>query len=193
MPSPFNEAALEQAFIELLSEQGYPHAFGNTLDRDSSDDVLLKNDLRRFLLNRYHADNLTRSEADSIIRELNALPASDLYETNKTISQKIQDGFLLKREDYKAKDLYIQLIDYSGLDHQWAPVLEGEAMAVNEVSLNWGDANIYRFVTQLEITGVDNQKRIPDGIIYVNGLPLVVLEFKSMVRAAIHTLDSNHS
>jgi type I restriction enzyme R subunit len=185
MLKPFNEAALEQAFIDLLSEQGYSHALGNTLTRASTDDVLLKDDLRRFLLLRYKADNLTNSEADNIIQELDALPASDLYETNKTISQKIQDGFLLKREDYKAKDLYIQLIDYSGLDHQWAPVLEGEAMAVNEVSLNWGDANIYRFVTQLEITGIDNQKRIPDGILYINGLPLVVFEFKNAVREEV--------
>jgi type I restriction enzyme R subunit len=33
---------------------------------------------------------------------------------------------------------------------------------------------------------VDNQKRIPDGIIYVNGLPLVVFEFKSAVREEVN-------
>ncbi len=39
------------------------------------------------------------------------------------------------------------------------------------------DHNIYKFVNQIEIVGT--QKRIPDGIIYINGLPVVVFEFKS--------------
>ena len=42
------------------------------------------------------------------------------------------------------------------------------------------DKNIYRFVNQLEINCYD--KRIPDGIIFINGLPLVVMEFKSAIR-----------
>jgi type I restriction enzyme R subunit len=33
-------------------------------------------------------------------------------------------------------------------------------------------ANIYKFVNQLEIIG--SEKRMPDGIIYINGLPVVV-------------------
>lgn len=41
-------------------------------------------------------------------------------------------------------------------------------------------------VNQFEIEGF--HKRIPDGILYINGLPLVVFEFKSAIResAAIH-------
>ena len=35
-------------------------------------------------------------------------------------------------------------------------------------------------VNQLEIKGTE--KRIPDGIVYINGLPMVVLEFKSAVK-----------
>ncbi|MEM6772734.1 MAG: type I restriction endonuclease, partial [Bacteroidota bacterium] len=83
--------------------------------------------------------------------------------------------------------LYVQLIDYTGLDEQWAKVAEATTIMANEVPISWGnDNNIYRFVTQLEITGVDNQKRIPDGILYINGLPLVVFEFKSAVREEVN-------
>ncbi len=48
------------------------------------------------------------------------------------------------------------------------------------------DENIYKIVNQLEIQGYE--KRIPDGILYINGLPLVVFEFKSAIRenATIH-------
>ena len=42
------------------------------------------------------------------------------------------------------------------------------------------DNNIFKVVNQLEITG--KEKRIPDGIVYINGLPLVVFEFKSAIR-----------
>ncbi|MDA3971262.1 MAG: HsdR family type I site-specific deoxyribonuclease, partial [Desulfobulbaceae bacterium] len=46
--------------------------------------------------------------------------------------------------------------------------------------------NIYKMVNQLEITGYE--KRIPDGILYINGLPLVVFEVKSANReeATLH-------
>ena len=40
--------------------------------------------------------------------------------------------------------------------------------------------NRYRLVNQLEIEG--SETRIPDAILYINGLPLVVFEFKSAIR-----------
>ena len=60
--------------------------------------------------------------------------------------------------------------------------LAAEARAKYDV----GDPNIYRIVNQLEIEG--REKRIPDLILYINGLPLVVFEFKSAIRenATLH-------
>jgi type I restriction enzyme R subunit len=50
------------------------------------------------------------------------------------------------------------------------------------------DKNIYKFVNQLEILG--SEKRIPDGIVYINGLPLVVFEFKSAIREEATIYDA---
>ncbi len=152
----FTEAQLEQAFIDLLGEEGYPHVLGAQIVR-SADEVLIQEDLKSFLLQQYAKENISESEVTGIIRELLKLPASDLYESNKAFMKWVTDGFLLKREDHTQKDLYIQLIDYSAQDQ-----------------------NIYKMVNQLEIQGFE--KRIPDGILYVNGLPLVVFEFKSAIR-----------
>ncbi len=152
----FTEAQLEQAFIDLLGEEGYPHVLGAQIVR-SADEVLIQEDLKTFLLQQYAKENITESEVTGIIRELLKLPASDLYESNKAFMKWVTDGFLLKREDHTQKDLYIQLIDYSAEDQ-----------------------NIYKIVNQLEIQGFE--KRIPDGILYINGLPLVVFEFKSAIR-----------
>lgn len=184
----FNEARLEQAIIELLGQQGYPHYTGDSLQRGSHSEVLLKDDLRQFLAAQYAADNITPGEIESIIQQLDSLPALDLYDSNKTIHKRVADGFLLKRERslINQKDLYVQLIDYSGLPELRVPV-EGEVETLQaEPAAGYHTGNIYRLVSQLTIEG--SEKRIPDAILYINGLPLVVFEFKSAVRedATIH-------
>ena len=52
--------------------------------------------------------------------------------------------------------------------------------------IGYDDHNIYKVVNQLEIEG--REKRIPGAILYINGLPLVVFEFKSAIRenATLH-------
>ena len=110
----FTEEKLEHAFIELLEQQGFPYVPGADIAR-KTDEVMIEDDMLEYLLNRYGNDNLTRNEANQIIRQLKGYASSDLYESNKTIMKMVSDGFILKREDRTQKDLYIQLIDYSGL------------------------------------------------------------------------------
>jgi type I restriction enzyme R subunit len=178
----FTEAQLEAAIIELLGEQGYTHLTGDQIIR-APIDVLIKEDLRSYLAAKYAKDHITEGEVENIVKQLETIPASDLYESNKTFCKWLSDGFLLKREVVKGepsasgkvqyqskKDLYIQLIDYDDV---------------------LGGHNIFKIVNQLEIDSLslDYPKRIPDGILYINGLPLVVFEFKSATReeqASLH-------
>ena len=182
----FTESKLERAFSELLEQEGYPHCLGITLTHQP-DEVLIEEDLHNFLKKRYANQGITDSEIKSILLELKSLPASDLYESNKRFMKMLSDGFILKREDHNQKDIYIQLIDYSGLEKQTYAAEELiSIVAEPQAEYKTTDANIYHFVTQLEIQG--SEKRIPDGILYINGLPLVVFEFKSAIRedATIH-------
>jgi type I restriction enzyme R subunit len=160
----FTEEKLEQAFIELLAEEDISYIPGQAIERDAAE-VLIIQDLSDFLLKQYSADELTLSEVNYIIKDLKAYSSFDLYESNKAIMKLVADGFVFKREDRSKKDLYIQLIDYSDKD-----------------------SNIYKVVNQLEIQGYE--KRIPDGILYINGLPLVVLEFKSAIRENCNIYDA---
>ncbi len=182
----FTEAQLELAIIDKLEALGYPHVLGNQISREPSE-VLIQQDLRLFLTQQYASDNITSGEIDSIIRRLTTLPASDLYESNKAIMKMVSDGFLLKREDRSQKDLYIQLIDYSKpATYYAAKAVEKATMTAECQPVYQSGTNIYKMVNQLEIVGYE--KRIPDGILYINGLPLVVFEFKSAIReeATIH-------
>ena len=182
----FTEQKLEKAFTELLGQEGYPHHSGITIIR-KPDEVIIEEDLRNFLLNQYAQENITLNEVNAIILQLKVLPSSDLYESNKTFLKMLSDGFILKREDRSQKDIYIQLINYAGLNKHRQPKEEELIYIIAEPEENYTiDTNIYKFVNQLEILG--NEKRIPDGIVYINGLPLVVFEFKSAIRedATIH-------
>ncbi|HIL21451.1 MAG TPA: HsdR family type I site-specific deoxyribonuclease [Candidatus Thioglobus sp.] len=188
----FTEAQLENAIIQLLGEQGYPHVLGGQLERGITD-VLIEDDLRSYLTSQYADVGISTNEIDGIIRQLALLSPSDLYDSNKTFCKWLSDGFLLKREDPTQKDIYIQLIDYHDLSLMQHVGEDGILAAVAEPSASYRvERNIYKIVNQLEIEGVASasggELRIPDGILYINGLPLVLFEFKSAIReeATIH-------
>ncbi|NKI27830.1 type I restriction endonuclease subunit R [Arenibacter sp. 6A1] len=174
----FTEAKLEQAFIELLGNEDFPHFTGNTIAR-AEDEVLIEDDLKSYLLNRYEKESLTETEAQSIILQLKTLSSTDLYESNKKIMRWLADGFILKREDRQQKDIHIELIDYKGLENQ-RKSQNLDSIVADPIVKYPPDINIYKFVNQLEIVGTE--RRIPDGIIYINGLPLVVFEFKTAIQ-----------
>jgi type I restriction enzyme R subunit len=166
----FTEEKLEKAFTELLGQEGFPHHLGISITR-KPDEVLIEEDLQTFLLTQYADQSITPNEIKSIILQLKSLSASDLYESNKTFLKMLSDGFILKREDRNQKDIYIQLINYVGLNKHRQPDLPNEdstntesghlisILAESEKDLV--DNNIYKFVNQLEILGTE--KRIPDG------------------------------
>ncbi|MDE6034821.1 MAG: type I restriction endonuclease subunit R [Ruminococcus sp.] len=155
--SSFNEHSLEMAIMELFQDEEYIYTNGENISRDISE-VLLTDDLRKYINKRYGNNGITKSETDGIIMQLRSISGT-LYEANKTFYKMLCDGFILNREDNAQKDLFINLVDFESPDN-----------------------NIFRIVNQFEIKGLNNQVRIPDAIVFVNGLPVVVFEFKSAVR-----------
>lgn len=152
----FNEHSLELAIMELFAQQGYSYQSGETIHKELSK-VLLRDDLRMFLQERYSAQGITPLEVERAIARLTADNGAPLYEQNRQTHRLMTEGFAIKREDASLPDLFVEVIDF-----------------------DQPDRNIFKVVNQLEIKGLE--KRIPDGIVYVNGLPVVVLEFKSAVK-----------
>ena len=161
----FNEHSLEMSIMELFQDEGYLYMNGEQIHRERSE-VLLTDDLRQYLLNRYAKDGLTATEVDGILLRLKAISGT-IYEANKTFCKLLCDGFILNREDRTQKDLYIQLVDYDQPEN-----------------------NVFKIVNQFEIEGVGGQLRIPDSIVFLNGIPVVVLEFKSAVKENTTILDA---
>ncbi len=176
----FTESRLEQAITELLGAQGYPFTPGADIAH-GEDEVLIEEDLRKYLFEKYQHEKLRANEVDQVILKLKSYASSDLYESNKAIMRLVSEGFILRREDYHQKDLYVQLIDYSGLPEFHQPDSQNLPSIATENDPEYlKDNNIYRFVNQFEITGYE--KRIPDGILFINGLPVVVFEFKTAIK-----------
>ena len=161
----FNEHALEMSIMELFQDEEYTYINGKSIIRDMSD-VLLADDLRKYLHDRYSSEGITDSEIDGIVLNLRSISGT-IYEANKAVYKLLCDGFILNREDRSQKDLYISLIDFE------AP-----------------EKNIFKIVNQFEISGMNNQTRIPDAIIFINGIPVVVFEFKSAVREDTTIMDA---
>lgn len=161
----FNEHALEMSIMELLKDEEYTYLNGNQIHRERTE-VLLVDDLKQYLYSRYASDGITPSEVDSIILMLRNIYGT-IYEANKAVYKMICDGFIFNREDITQKDLYIELIDFDTPEN-----------------------NIFKAVNQFEIEGVNNQIRIPDSIVFVNGIPVVVFEFKSAVKENTTIMDA---
>jgi len=159
----YTESQLEQAFISLLETEGYQYINGKELDRTTNQEVLLKDDLRSFLINHY--TDLEEIELESIVNEIAFESASNLYESNKYICKLLADGLVFKRNNPAKKDLHIRYIDIENIQ-----------------------ANNFKIVNQLEIQGTE--LRIPDLIVYINGIPVVVFEFKTAIEENVTIHDA---
>lgn len=160
----FTEEKLENAIMDMLQERGYEHVLGENVKREDDSDVIITSDLHDYLAKKYSVNGITESEISEIIHDLRSLSATDLYASNKTFLKWITNGYKVVRKERNKTDFIARFIDF---DDQ--------------------DLNIYKVVNQLEISGYESRRR-PDGIVYINGLPVVVFEFKSAIRedATIH-------
>lgn len=152
----FNEAQLEQAFVELFKNEGYDYVHGENITRDTRN-VILYDDLRHFLQKRYKTEGITEDEINRAIAKLETSEGGGVYAENVEALRLLQEGFSLKRTNPELPNLYVCPVDYAEIGN-----------------------NTFKFVNQFVIEG--EHHRIPDGIVFANGLPLVVLEFKNAIK-----------
>jgi len=158
MPALFSEAVLEQAIIDKFKAEGYDYVSGDNLHRELTD-VLIEEDLSAFLAAKYAPQGVTQSEIDSIIRNLRYAAATPVYSANRAMFTRMVEGETFVREDRSAKDFHLRLIDFDEDNNK----------------------NIVKIVNQMTVKGPKATRR-PDAIVYINGLPVVVMEFKSAIK-----------
>lgn len=152
----FTEAELEKAIITLFEQQGYIYINGENLHR-KYEDILLLDDLRQFLFSRYADEVLSEVELQKIINRLTLIPANPLYAANKETFWLINEGFDLQRDDTTKVALHVDYIDFDEPQN-----------------------NIFKVVNQYSIQG--EQLRRPDLLVFINGIPVAIFEFKSAIN-----------
>lgn len=152
----FTEAELERAIIELFRQQGYEYTYGEAIHREL-DTVLLEEDLRAFLTRQYQDKHLSDVEMKKIVNMLSLIPSAPLYAANRQAFWLVVEGFDLVRDRLGELPVHIDFIDFEHPEH-----------------------NIFRVVNQYSVQG--KRLRRPDLILFINGIPVSIWEFKTAIE-----------
>jgi len=155
MKAKYYESDYEEALINLLIQQGWQYTDGRNISRDNRE-VLLVDDLTNYLHQRY-AD-LENSDIEEIINRLRHVSGQTHFELLRNTYYLVRDGFR-----------YTRNLDGATFDIEF----------VNFEAHN-NSHNIYRCVNQFEVGyGLKADIRIPDVLLFVNGIPLCIFELKN--------------
>lgn len=157
--SAFSEDTYEQALIELfqsLEGKQFRYQYGPNIERDYTNPIL--DDVLQESLQRINPA-LPQCAIDDAIKKLHQIEGSSLYECNFKFTQMMQYGIEVQYTDanHQLKTSIVNLIDY---EHE--------------------DENDFLVVNQYTVQELDTKR--PDIVVFVNGLPLVVIELKSPSR-----------
>ena len=153
MATCFTEADYERSVIELFQNLGYSHIYTPDLERDYSTPFLesvLQDCLVKINKNLPYA---AIAEAMSKLRDFES---GSLVQRNDIFMNYLQNGISVKYlENGEERTNIVYLIDYKNVDNNDFCVLN-------------------------QFTYIENgNNRRPDVIVFVNGLPLVIIELKS--------------
>lgn len=150
----FDEAELENAFIDLFKKLGYDYSNGETIHRQFKD-VILYDDLKKYLKNRYNT--LSDNEVKRIISIVDNIPSIPLYDNNKQTYKIVTEGIDFQRDDSSLLAIHIDFIDYGNIDN-----------------------NNFKIVNQYTVE--DIRQRRPDLLVFINGIPVSIFEFKTAIE-----------
>ena len=158
------ESEYEYAFIAFLEAAGWSYLSGNNVSRSTKRDVLIADDFKSFLCKTN--PDLTADEITQVFDTVRLAGAESDFATLHKVYGWMVNGMQFIPQDGNARML--QLIDYENTDN-----------------------NIFRAVNQFTVEYTNNgqkENRRPDVLLFVNGMPLCVIELKNPAdaNATIH-------
>lgn len=162
----FCESEYENAFISFLENEGWQYLPGDKLKRTYGSEVLNTDDLEQFL----HSTNadLTDEEIKRLSDTVRLVGAETDFATLHKVYNWMIDGIQFTPQNGQAR--IVPLIDFENPDN-----------------------NIFRVVNQLTVDYIDNgnhHDRRPDVLLYVNGMPVCIIELKNPADAKATIFDA---
>lgn len=153
---PFTESNYENAVLQLFTQTlDYSYAYGPDIERD------------------YH----------SALYEDELLPA--LQDLNPSLPQTALDDALYKLKNFESGSLLQKNMVFTDYLQNGVPVKyfeNGEEHSNLVYLVNYNEPAKNRFLVANQWTIIENSEKRPDIILFINGLPLVVVELKSPSR-----------
>ena len=148
------EITVQKAAIDCLKELGYTYKEGNSLQRDLKK-VVLEENLREFLTSSYPG-----------------VPETAINEALSAFTQ--HEGMDL---DHRNRDFHLKMTQ--GVSITWKDA-SGKEQARHLYPINYKEPEKNNFVCADEVKIIGKNSRRTDLLIFINGLPLIVFEFKNM-------------
>jgi len=161
MANKITEDAVEQMAIEILEAQGFSYIYGPTIapdgelpERGNFADVILRERLKK-AIDKLNPD-IPEEAKEQALRQVANLPSQNLIENNEVFHRMVTDGVEVEYlGEHGVKGDKVWLFDFQNIHNN-------EFIVCNQFT-----------VIQ------DNINKRPDIILFVNGLPLVVIELKN--------------
>lgn len=154
--SVYLEENYEKSIIELFqNDLGYDYVYGPDVERDFNSPLY-----EEVLLDSLYRINksLAKEAIDEAIHKVKNYELGDLVSKNETFMDYLQNGVPVKYFDgEEERSTIVYLVDYDDIHNN-------------------------SFIVSNQWTFVENSKKRPDIIIFLNGLPVVLVELKSPSR-----------
>lgn len=152
---PFTEGDYENSIIELFKEMGYTHVYGPDVERDYNS-PLFESELEESL-RRINPELCDEAIADALYK-LHHFENGELAQQNAVFMDYLQNGIEVTfRHNGERRADIAYLIDYKNKDNN-------------------------SYIVANQWTFVEHSNKRPDIILFINGLPLVLMELKSPSR-----------
>lgn len=163
MEQLFTEASYENSIIELFENMGYEHVYGPNIERDFYSPFYeeeLENSLHN--INR----GLSYTALQEAVNKLRNIENGSLVQKNIVFMDYLQNGITVNYFDNgEEKSDIVYLVDYKNIDNN-------------------------SFVIANQWTFIENSTKIPDVILFLNGIPVVLMELKSPSREETDVSDA---
>lgn len=160
------ESEYEYAFIGFLEAEGWNYIAGNNINRNDKREVLIADDFKKFIAKTN--PELTEDEVTQIFDTVRLVGAESDFATLHKVYGWMVDGIQFTPQNGLAK--MVALIDFENPDN-----------------------NIFRVVNQLTVEYTNNgqkENRRPDVLLFVNGMPLCVIELKNPADSRATVYDA---
>ena len=160
------ESEFENAFISFLEDEGWDYLPGSSIVRDSKTAVLYADDMEQFL-SKTNSD-LTADEIRQIMDSVRLVGSESEFSTLHKVYSWMVNG--------------IQFVPQTGL-----------ARMISLIDFEHPQSNIFHVVNQFSVEYTNNgqkETRRPDILLFVNGMPLCIIELKNPADANATIYDA---